>query len=63
MKNWRFNLIFIFIIIFGVAIISRLAYIQIIKHDLYKAWAQGQQKIFQPVKGHRGDIFFSKGEI
>lgn len=63
MKNWRFNLIFIFIIIFGAAIIGRLVYIQIIKHDLYKAWAQGQQKIFQPVKGDRGDIFFSKGEI
>jgi cell division protein FtsI/penicillin-binding protein 2 len=63
MKNWRFNLIFIFIIIFGAAIIGRLVYIQIIKHDLYKAWAQGQQKIFQPVKGDRGDIFFSGGEI
>ncbi|MDP2910584.1 MAG: hypothetical protein Q8N58_02260, partial [bacterium] len=63
MKNWRYNLIFIFIILFGAAIIGRLVYIQIIRHDLYMAWAQGQQKIFQPVKGERGNIFFRNGEI
>ena len=63
MKNWRLNIIFLLIILFGAAIIGRLVYIQIIKHDLYMAWAQGQQKIFQPVKGDRGEIFFSKGEI
>lgn len=63
MKNWRLNLIFIFIILFGAAIIGRLVYVQIIKHDLYRAWAQGQQKIFQPVKGDRGDIFFTGGEF
>jgi len=63
MKNWRFNLIFIFIILFGAAIIGRLVYVQIIKHDLYLAWAQGQQEIFQPVKGERGKIFFKDGEI
>jgi cell division protein FtsI/penicillin-binding protein 2 len=63
MKNWRYNLIFIFIILFGAAIIGRLVYIQIIRHDLYMAWAQGQQKIFQPVKGERGKVFFRNGEI
>jgi len=63
MKNWRYNLIFIFIILFGAAIIGRLVYIQIIRHDLYMAWAQGQQKIFQPAKGERGNIFFRNGEI
>ena len=63
MKNWRYNLIFIFIILFGAAIIGRLVYIQIVRHDLYMAWAQGQQKIFQPVKGERGKIFFKDGEI
>jgi len=50
-------------ILFGAAIIGRLAYIQIINHDLNKALAQGQQKIFNVVKGDRGDIFFNKGEI
>lgn len=63
MKRWRVNLIFIFIVLFGAAIIGRLIYIQIIRYDFYKAMAQGQQKVFQPLKGDRGEIFFSKGEI
>ena len=63
MKKWRYNLIFILIILFGAAIISRLVYIQIVRHDLYMAWAQGQQNLFQPVKGERGKIFFKDGEI
>jgi len=63
MKRWRVNLIFILIILFGAAIISRLIYIQIIKYDYYKALAQGQQKDFRILKGERGEIFFSGGEI
>ncbi len=63
MKKWRINLIFILIILFGAAIISRLVYYQIIKQELYRALAQGQQKNFQLVKGERGEIFFNKGEI
>jgi len=63
MKRWRVNFVFIVIILFGAAIISRLVYIQIIKHDLYKALAQGQQKNYQLIKGERGEIFFSGGEI
>jgi len=63
MKRWRINLIFILIVLFGAAIIGRLIYIQIIKYDFYKAMAQGQQKVFQLLKGDRGEIFFSKGEI
>lgn len=63
MKKWRINLIFIAVILFGAAIIGRLVYIQIIQHDLYKALAQGQQKDFQLIKGERGEIFFSGGEI
>lgn len=42
---------------------GRLAYIQIINHDLNKALAQGQQKTFNIVRGDRGNILFSKGEI
>jgi len=63
MKKWRVNLIFILIVLFGAAIIGRLIYIQIIQHDFYKALAQGQQKIFKPLIGERGEIFFKGGEI
>lgn len=63
MKNWRVNLVLVFIVLFGAALISRLAFIQIIDSDLNKALAQGQQKIFNIVKGERGSIFFNKGEI
>lgn len=63
MKNWRVNLIFFLLILFGAAIISRLIYIQLIQHGLYKALAQGQQKIFQFARGKRGEIFFKDGQI
>src|SRR4030042_13834 len=63
MKRWRVNLIFIVIILFGAAIISRLIYLQIFKYDLYKALAQGQQNDFQLLKGERGEVFFEKGQI
>jgi len=63
MKKWRINLIFILIILFGAAIISRLVYYQVIKQELYRALAQGQQRSFQLIKGERGKIFFNGGEI
>ena len=63
MKKWRVNFVFIVIILFGAAIIGRLVYIQIIKRELYRALAQGQQKNSQLIKGERGEIFFSGGEI
>lgn len=63
MKKWRINLIFILIILFGAAIISRLVYYQIIKQELYRALAQGQQRSFELIKGERGEIFFNGGEI
>jgi len=63
MKRWRVNFVFIIVILFGAAIISRLVYIQIIQHDLYRALANGQQKNYQLIKGERGEIFFSGGEI
>jgi len=63
MKKWRINLIFILIILFGAAIISRLVYYQIVKQELYRALVQGQQGDFQVVKGERGKIFFNQGEI
>ncbi len=63
MKNWRAYFVLACMIIFTGAIVSLLAFAQIINHDLNKALAQGQQKIFNIVKGERGDIFFKDGEI
>lgn len=63
MKKWRINLIFILIVLFAAAIISRLVYYQIVKQELYRALAQGQQRSFQLIKGERGKIFFNGGEI
>lgn len=56
-KNWRINLILVFIFLFGTAIISRLVFIQIFQQDFYEALAHGQQKIFQQGFGERGKIF------
>jgi len=63
MKKWRINLIFIVLILIWAAVIGRLIDIQIIKGDLYKALASGQQKDFKPITGERGEIFFTGGEI
>ena len=62
-KYWRVNLIFFIFILCGAAIVSRLIVIQIIKADYYKAMAQGQQGDFQVLKGERGNVFFSKGQV
>jgi len=61
MKNWRANFILILLILFGVIIIGRLFYIQILHHQYWKALAQGQQKLFVSLKGERGEIFFRDG--
>jgi len=58
MKNWRINLVLVFILIFGAAIISRLFYLQIIKRGFYQAQALGQQVRLREVEGLRGEIFF-----
>lgn len=62
-KNWRINLVFILILLFGGAIISQLVRLQINQHDLYKALAKGQQSNFSSISGKRGQIFFSTGQI
>ena len=61
MRNWRINLVFILFFIFGAAVIGRLFYVQVLNHQKYRAWAQGQQKIFSPFKGERGEVFFQDG--
>jgi cell division protein FtsI/penicillin-binding protein 2 len=53
----RISIVLFLIIIFGATIVGRLIDIQILKHDYYKAFAKGQQKLFQSVEPNRGDIF------
>jgi len=61
--NWRINLILILLLLFSATIIGRLIYLQILNRDLFRALAQGQQKIPKLVQGERGEIFFSGGQI
>lgn len=63
MRNWRINLILIFLLLFSATIIGRLIYIQIINQGFFRALAQGQQKISQLVRGERGEIFLNGGQI
>ena len=59
MKDWRTNtILLLFILIPAAVIISRLVFLQIVKHDFYNALAQGQQNIFSEAKGRRGEIYF-----
>lgn len=62
MVNWRINLILTLLFLFGVVIVGRLFYIQIIKGDFYKALAQGLYGIETQIIGERGEIFFKNGE-
>jgi len=62
MRNWRINLVLIFICILGAAILGRLAVLGIFNQEFYKALAEGQQKILTPTIGKRGEIFFENGE-
>ena len=55
--NWRTNIILFFIFIFGVAIISRLFFLQILERKLYEAQALGQQVNLNNITGLRGQIF------
>ena len=57
MRQWRINLILIFIILFGAAIISRLVFLQIINQEYWRAMAKGQQKFFEEIGPERGEIF------
>ncbi len=62
MQNWRVNLIFISIFLFGVAILAQLFFIQVFQADLYKAWAQGLFSSEGEKKIERGEVFFKNGE-
>ncbi len=59
MKQWRINLIFVFIILFVAVIISRLIFLQILNQEYWRALAKGQQKVFLQIPGERGEIFLT----
>ena len=63
MTNWRFKLIFIFLICFSLLILYRLYCLQIQKGEYYEALAKGQQISFGEIKGERGGIFFNEEKI
>ena len=63
MKHLRANLILTFIFVFAATIIGRLVVLQIIDHDLYAAWAQGQQTTLVASQGDRGKIFLQNHDL
>ena len=64
MKDFRINVVYIVIVIFFAIIIARLVYLQVLNGEMYLAWAKGQQEIFQPISGSRGEIFlFDKDNL
>ncbi len=62
MKNWRIDLILLFILLFAATITSRLVFLQIINKNFYQALAAGQQNISQEIVPLRGEIFFNDGK-
>ncbi|MFH1036511.1 MAG: penicillin-binding protein 2, partial [Patescibacteria group bacterium] len=59
MKFWRSSLIFLFIVAISATVTGRLIYVQIMNFEFWRAFAQGQQNIFENYFGERGEIFFS----
>ena len=55
--KYRFIFVFLIIVALSAFEISQLFYIQVLKSDLYKALAKGQQEIVREVTGQRGNIF------
>jgi cell division protein FtsI/penicillin-binding protein 2 len=60
--NWRINLIWLFLFLFGLAIVGRLFFIQIIQGDFYKALARGLYGGDIEEQEERGEIFLKDGE-
>jgi len=56
-KDWRVYVVFLFLLIFGAAVVGRLVFLQVINYGFYKALAQGQQNFSTFERGDRGEIF------
>lgn len=61
-KNGRINFVFACLILGYLVIAGRLYYVQIIKGEHYKAWAQGLEDFSQAPSAERGEIFFRDGQ-
>lgn len=62
MRSWRVNLILASLFFFGLAVVSRLFFIQIMQGDFYKALAQGLYNSGEEKVAERGEVFFKNGE-
>ena len=62
MKRFKLTLVFLILVLFSAALISRLIDIQIRKGDLYKALSQGLHVLPGSDQFERGEIFFSNNE-
>ncbi len=62
MRNWKINFIFFLFLLAGLAIVARLADLQIRKGSLYEAMALGQQSGDETPTIKRGGIFLQNGE-
>ncbi len=61
MQHWRVNLILAIIFLFGVTIIGRLFFIQVLQGDFYKALSQGYT-VEEEIEAERGEVFFRNEE-
>jgi len=57
LTGWRIYVVFLFLFLFGAAVVGRLVFLQVANHGFYKALAQGQQNFSSLVRGDRGTIF------
>ena len=57
MSKWRYNFVFILVVLVAALEVGRLFYLQVLKSDLYRALARGQQEIVRQITGQRGNIF------
>ena len=62
MKGFKLTFVFLILVLFSAALISRLIDIQIRKGDLYKALSQGLHVLPGSDQFERGEIFFSNNE-
>ena len=62
MQQWRINLIFGLLFVFGLVLVGKLFFIQVLHGDFYKALAQGLYNVGEDLSGERGEIFFKNQE-
>lgn len=61
-KTGRLNFVLACLILANLGIVCRLYYVQIIKGEHYKVWAQGLQVFSKESSIERGEIFFKGGQ-